>query len=166
MGASVMPLNSLVRELIFYLLLNSESKNSKTFIKALVECLVDNLKTHENLTLDEFEILEAKINDKRVKNAFSLISYSNDEISVSELAKRSGLSPRNLNKLFISEVGMTPKNLMILKKINLSKSLLLTTDMTITDISLEVGYNSLSKFISMFQKITGRLPSEFRAKSK
>ncbi len=160
---AVLPLNSLLRELLFYLLLNPKTPYSKTFVQALTECLVDILLTHKDFIQDDLKILESKIKDSRVKKAFLKIISSTEEISVSDLAKQSGLSLRNLNKLFLSEIGISPKKLMILKKINLAKELLLTSQMTITDISFEVGYNSLSKFISMFQKYTGKLPSEFRS---
>ncbi len=161
--SSVTPLNSLVKELAYYLLLNPQSIYSKTFTKALIECLIECLSLHRDVSLDDFRVIESKIKDSRVKKAFSLIVESEDDIPVTELARTCGLSPRNLNRLFLSEVGSTPKTIMITKKINLAKELLLTTKMTITDISLEVGYNSLSKFISTFQKYTGSLPSDFRS---
>lgn len=41
-------------------------------------------------------------------------------------------------------------------------SVLVESQLTITDISLEVGYNSLSKFIAVFKKHEGILPSDFR----
>ncbi len=159
---SVLPLNSLIRELAFYLLINSKSVHTKTFIKALSECLLDTLSFSHQFKFDDITHIEGKIQDIRVKKAFCSILESSEEITVTELAKQSGLSLRNLNKLFVTEVGVTPKNLMVLKKINQAKELLLTTNLTITDIGFEVGYSSLSKFISMFQKVTGKLPSEFR----
>lgn len=162
---TVMPLNSLARELVYYLLLNPESNYAKTFITALVECLIENLSIHKDINLDDFSIMESKVSDQRVRKALSTIINSREEIPVTQLAKECGLSPRNLNRLFLSEVGTTPKKIMVIKKINMAKELLVSSKMTITDISLEVGYNSLSKFISTFQKYTGKLPSDYRPRS-
>ena len=162
--ASITPLNSLVKELAYYLLLNPKSNYSKTFTKALIESLIESLSLHNDISSDDFRVIESKISDPRVKKAFALIIKSERDIPVSELAKTCGLSSRNLNRLFLNEIGSTPKTIMITKKINLAKELLLSTKMTITDISLEIGYNSLSKFISTFQKYTGCLPSDFRSK--
>lgn len=52
--------------------------------------------------------------------------------------------------------------LLISCRIEKAKELLIHSKMTVTDISMEVGYNSLSKFISTFKKIVGSLPSDFR----
>lgn len=161
--ATMIPLNSLAKELSYYLLLNPKSNYSNTFTKALIECLIECLLLHKNINFDDFHLIESKIKDPRIKKAFSLIINSTSDISVSELARICGLSPRNLNKLFLCEIGSSPKSMMIVKKINLAKELLASTKMTVTDISLEVGYNSLSKFISTFQKYTGVLPSDFRS---
>lgn len=86
------------------------------------------------------------------------------DISISEIAKQSGLSQRNFSRLFVQETGLTPKDYLILRRIEKAKSLLIESRLTITDISLEVGYNSLSKFIETFRKIEGILPSDFRNK--
>lgn len=161
----VMPLNSLVRELAFYLLLNSESKRTKTFVSALFESLIQSMTLHKDLIFENSEILKSKITDKRIRKVLDLIS-SNKKYSITELAKIAGLSSRNLNRLFMLEVGMTPKNLIIKKKIDLACELLITTKLTVTDISLEVGYQSLSRFISIFQKYTGQLPMEYRKKGQ
>lgn len=158
---SQLPFNSLARELIFYLLLNPKSKFVKSFSTALIENLIEGLSNfEENLLIQEKSIL-SKITDERIKQALELID-DDIEINVSELAKKCGLSPRNMNKLFLKEVGSSPKNLMVQKKILKAKELLKTTNMTVTDIGLEVGYNSLSKFIQNFQKFTGVLPSSYK----
>ena len=158
-----LPLNSLVRELTFYLLINPKTKYAKTFISALTESLIDQLDVYKNSKFDGLLHLEAKIKDERIKKAYQLI-LDNTNISVSELAKSSGLSSRNLNRLFTGEVGYSPKQFIIGLKIENAKNLILNSDKTITEIGFEVGYNSLPKFISAFQKYTGQLPSEFRKK--
>lgn len=160
-----MPLNSLVRELIFYLLVNPKTEHSKTFITALIESLVEQLDLQSKLKLDGRVHLEAKITDERIKKVFNEI-INGSELAVPELAEKCGLSTRNLNRLFSAEVGVPPKQLMIMLKLEKARELLLTSNMTITDISFEVGYNSLSKFISTFQKYVGQLPSEFRQRNQ
>lgn len=155
------PMNSLIRELVFYLLLKPKSKHVKTFVNALVEVIVEQLEHHGEIDFESIEHLEGKIKDIRIKKAYQYIVESGDTTS-SELAKVSGLSTRNLNRLFLNEVGFSPKQFMIQLKIERAKRLLKTTDKTITDISFDVGYNSLSKFITAFQKATGELPSTFR----
>jgi AraC-like DNA-binding protein len=161
---TLMPLNSLIRELTFYLLLNPNSRFSNTFVSALTESLIDILSIHKNMIEDVNSQLESKVTDPRIKKAIQLIK-SDQSLSISWLSRECGLSPRSLNKLFLKEVGTTPKNWMVVQKVNKAKELLRSTNLTVTDISLDVGYSSLSKFISTFHKHTGSLPSQFRNKN-
>lgn len=160
-----MPQNSLVRELVFYLLLNPKTKYAKTFIAALIESFVEQLELHEKMQFEGLSHLEAKIKDERIRKAYLYISQK-PNAKLTEVAKSSGLSTRSLNRLFQTEVGYTPKQFIIGLKIEEAKKLLIASNMTITDISFEVGYQSMSKFIAAFQKFTGKLPSEFREQQK
>jgi AraC-like DNA-binding protein len=159
---TVMPLNSLTRELVFYLLLNPQTAYAKSFIAALTDGLIDQLLYFHQGEFENNIHLESRIKDERIKKVYQLITQGED-LALNILSKEAGLSTRNLNRLFLSEIGRTPKQFMIEQKIEKAKKLLKTSPMTITDIGFEVGYNSTAKFISAFQKVTGKLPSEFRA---
>lgn len=162
----VMPMNSLVKELIFYLLIHHEAKGKNYFISALVESLRDSLDTADLGRLDlTAKHLSGKIQDVRIQKVLDLIENEISSISLTELAKRSGLSLRNFNRLFLKECGLSPKDYIILRRVEIGKRLLRETKMTVTDISLEVGYNSLSKFIETFKKWTGVLPSDYRSQN-
>ena len=58
--------------------------------------------------------------------------------------------------LFISEfkrqTGLTPKDYLLSKKLSKAKNLLLTTQSSILEISLAVGFESVSHFIRVFKK--------------
>ncbi|MGZ3793165.1 MAG: helix-turn-helix domain-containing protein [Bdellovibrio sp.] len=155
--------NSLAKEIIFYLLIHQKAHGVKYFISALIETLVEAL-TGAQITENRLfvEHIQGKLSDERIRKSAQLINENLAEVSISEIAKQSGLSQRNFSRLFIKETGMTPKDYLILQRIEKAKSLLKETRLTITDISLEVGYNSLSKFIETFRKIEGILPSDFR----
>lgn len=83
-----------------------------------------------------------------------------DKISIDEMAKQSGLSSRNLNRLMLQEIGLTPKQLLITVRIEKAQELLQKPGASVTDVALSVGYNSLSQFIAAFRSQTGQLPSE------
>ncbi|MGZ3772667.1 MAG: AraC family transcriptional regulator [Pseudobdellovibrionaceae bacterium] len=163
---SSLPMNSLAKELMFYVLIHQKIAGAKYFISALVETLVESL---NSVKINESRIyvahIEGKLVDNRIRKAVQLINENVAEISVSAIARQSGLSQRNLSRLFMQETGLTPKDYVILKRMDKAKVLLKETKLTITDISLEVGYNSLSKFIETFRKIEGILPSDFRNNS-
>lgn len=162
---TTLPMNSLAKEIVFYLLIHQKAGGAKYFISALIEALVESLsgaQIRENRIFVAH--IEGKLFDERIKKAAQLINENMIDISISEIAKQSGLSQRNFSRLFVQETGLTPKDYLILRRIEKAKSLLIESRLTITDISLEVGYNSLSKFIETFRKIEGILPSDFRNK--
>jgi AraC-like DNA-binding protein len=157
-----LPSNSLVKELLFFLLIHQNVEGAKYFVSALVASLVESL---NGATLQRQRIfsehIDGKVQDARIKRALQMMDES--EMALTEIAEKSGLSGRNFTRLFLQEVGVSPKDYLILKRIEKAKHLLKETRMTVTDISFEVGYNSLSKFIAMFKKIEGILPSDYRA---
>lgn len=164
--ATSLPSNSLVKELLFFLLIHQKVEGAKYFIAALVESLVESLNSaHIHRGKIFADHLDGKVNDPRIKKCLEMMDSNLAEISLAQVAESCGLSPRNLTRLFLQEVGLSPKDYMILRKIEMAKRLLKETRMTVTEISLEVGYNSLSKFIAMFKQVEGILPSDFRSSS-
>lgn len=161
---SVLHACSLVRELIFFLLLHPKSQGVSTFVTTLVQVLSEQLETQGDLARIEGNHVHliGKVQDQRIRRAMELLQAAAEQPSMPELARQCGLSVRNLNRLFLDEAGMTPKQFGTWIRIEAAKTLLKTTGTTITDIAHEVGYQSLSKFIASFQKQTGQLPSEFR----
>lgn len=160
----VFPLNSLAKELLFYLLLKRDIPGAKHFISALIETLGDSLESvGRNFAHLELTHLMGKINDDRVVKSMKLMNAKLGLSSLSKIAEASGMSLRNFNRLFLQETSLTPKEYLQMKRIELARGLLTSTTFTITDISLEVGYNSVSKFIEAFKRLEGVLPSDFRS---
>jgi AraC-like DNA-binding protein len=56
--------------------------------------------------------------------------------------------------------GMTPKQAVTLCRVREAQRLLKLGRATVTDVAFEVGYASVSQFITTFRRVTGRLPSE------
>jgi AraC-like DNA-binding protein len=160
-----MPSNSLVKELLFFLLIHQKVDGAKYFVSALVESLVESLNSaHIHRSQIFAEHIDGKVADLRIKKCLQAIDENLAEVSLTEVAQSCGLSARNFTRLFSQEVGLSPKDYVILRRVEKAKQLLKETRMTVTDISMEVGYNSLSKFIAMFKKIEGLLPSDYRLK--
>lgn len=158
-----MPMNSLAKELIFYLLIHQKAKGLQFFISALIESVAESLEASQHAKINVFtDHIAGRIEDPRVQKSLEFIDDELSSISLASIAKRSGLSLRNFNRLFLKECGIGPKDYLILRRMEKAKKLLKETKMTVTDISLEVGYGSLSKFIGTFKKIIGILPSDFR----
>ncbi|MBD0378556.1 helix-turn-helix transcriptional regulator [Paenibacillus sp. WST5] len=66
--------------------------------------------------------------------------------------------------MFKKETGMSLSAYIVQQRMDEAKSLLLETEMKISQIAEVVGYMNLSHFISMFKKINGTTPQSFRKK--
>lgn len=83
-----------------------------------------------------------------------------EEISLAELSQISGVSPFYLNRLFCSEVGISPHTYQMHRRIERSKELLLKS-YSIVEVSLEMGFTDQSHFSKFFRKIVGTTPGNY-----
>jgi len=85
-----------------------------------------------------------------------------DDRPLPQIAKRSGASPRTLERLFLSETKMTfgqwRQRLRLLHALRL-----LANGEPVTAVALEVGYRSTSAFIAMFKSELGTTPARYYA---
>lgn len=161
-GVTVMAASQLVKELIFYLLLHPDVKHPRALALALVATLSESLAAAALSGPLETVHFEAKVRDARVAKALVLLQASlGDAVSVQAVAAHAGLSVRNMNRLFLEELGLTPRQVLIQMRIGRARELL-AEGAPVTQVALECGYRSLSRFIAAFRQITGQLPSDFR----
>jgi AraC-like DNA-binding protein len=83
-------------------------------------------------------------------------------ISLGELAEISGLSPNFLCNIFKRIVGVNIVEYVNECKINSAKKALVSTNMCVKEISLDLGFENESYFYTLFRKIEGMSPSEYR----
>ncbi len=82
---------------------------------------------------------------------------------IPELIKQVGLESQSyFIKLFQKEMGITPSKYIRQRAIERAKCLLRTTDIKITDISVQCGF-SVRNFNDTFKKATGATPKDFRS---
>ncbi|HYE07052.1 MAG TPA: AraC family transcriptional regulator [Planctomycetota bacterium] len=85
---------------------------------------------------------------------------------IAEMARIAGLSPCQFGRVFARLTGVTPHRFLSALRLQAAKRLLLTSDRQVTEISLDVGRDSLGTFISSFTRYVGLSPSRFRARSR
>lgn len=95
-----------------------------------------------------------------LKNMIELHLFSN--LSVEELAKLSNLSLSSFKREFKAEFDDTPTNYINIKKVEKAKELLRITQMQISEIAYEVGFNDSLYFTRLFKKKTGISPTGYR----
>lgn len=103
------------------------------------------------------QALTSKINEYIRNNIKS-------NITVSDIARYCGYNADYIGKYFKKSHGIGLKNYLAVQKIKFAKDLLLTTDMSIKQISRELGYNEENLFIKFFGYHEKISPAAFKAK--
>ena len=88
------------------------------------------------------------------------------DISGAELAGIFGYNAKYLGRLFKSRAGITVTEYCNQLRIAEAKRLLEDTDMRITDIALQVGFNNITYFNYVFSKQTALSPGEYRTRQR
>lgn len=92
-------------------------------------------------------------------------AHYTQKLTLDTLADMCHGSPYHLHRTFKRVKGVTPAFYIQQKRIDRALEYLLKTDKAISEIALRVGMGSTSYFITVFKKITGLTPAEYRAKN-
>jgi AraC family transcriptional regulator len=135
-------------------------------VSALVEqIVVQLLRRHANVRrADELELSRVGLVDRRVRRAVELMhAHLGRELPLEELAAAAYLSPFHFARLFKKVTGASPHAYLAALRIERAKTLLATTDLSITETAQRVGYASSSHFTKAFRQSTGLTPRAFRS---
>jgi AraC-like DNA-binding protein/mannose-6-phosphate isomerase-like protein (cupin superfamily) len=85
-----------------------------------------------------------------------------ESLSVVAVARAVGLSESRFRQRFQAETGFTPADYVTRQRVTRAQALLQRADRSITDIAFELGFNTSAYFASVFKRLTGQTPHEFR----
>lgn len=85
-----------------------------------------------------------------------------ENIRLNDIAAATHTNAYYLSHLFKDEVGLSPMKYVILRRIGEAQNLLINTDMTITQIAAQVGYNNSNYFQNVFKSALTMTPLEYR----
>jgi AraC-like DNA-binding protein len=104
--------------------------------------------------------------DDQRKAIASVITFMRQDLSrpvtLRDLADFAAYSPFHLNRLFSSAIGVPPAEFRAALRFDWAKHLLLATDLSVTEICHEVGFDSLGTFSTRFAELVGVTPKLFR----
>lgn len=149
-------LNTLIREL------EERNLNYELACKSILTLFL--IQVMRNTSSDIF-ITEnfKKVNIECMKIKNYIDSHYSENITLDFLSNLTYVNKFHLVHLFTKEMGISPINYLINKRIDESKNLLSNTNYSIRDISSIVGFSNSSYFSQMFKKITGISPKDFRS---
>jgi AraC-like DNA-binding protein len=137
-----------------------ECDNFDLILDKLKKALVE--QGFEIIQNKEFQILE------QIKvSVLEMIYYGNNLNTIIRnsdyLSDKLGLPYGQLSKLFSELTGQTLEKYIILVKIERVKELLAYNEMTLSEISYQMGYSSVQYLSTQFKQVTGYSVSEYKA---
>lgn len=145
------------------LLNESHMEHRRTIMRNLIFCYI-----YEMYELTRGHV-EAKGNDSS-KFVNSLISrfiilcrdHHTEHRDISFYSGELSISRRYLHTIVVGKLGVTPKEFIDGCVVSTAKRLLLTTSMSLQQISEQLGFSDQSSFGQFFRRITGSSPTKFR----
>lgn len=111
--------------------------------------------------------LSHSLSEDRVQYVLNYMDeHYRTKLSVETLAEMSGYSYDRFRHLFKERYGTSPLRYLLLKRIDYAKSLLLHTQMPVSEISAAAGFVNDAQFCNMFKRESGLSPRTFRVRSK
>lgn len=112
-----------------------------------------------------FEVTE-KNYDRRIETIKKTLTYIQEnykeKIYISDLAGLIGMNEQYFCRFFKKAIGRSPMAYVNEYRIKKAIHYLEETDMSVTEISMESGYNNLGNFLREFRKYTGTTPAQYR----
>jgi transcriptional regulator GlxA family with amidase domain len=91
---------------------------------------------------------------------------SHEEWPVRRLARVSCVSEAHFARSFKEAFGVPPHRYLLTRRLERATALLRDTDLSITEIAFQTGWNSLGTFGRTFRDVTGESPGELRAREQ
>ncbi len=89
-------------------------------------------------------------------------SNPGEELSLLSLAEEVGLSLSRFKVKFREEMGIAPREYILRVKIDWAKKALADGNGTVTDVAMDLGFNTSQYFATVFKRFTQLTPLEFR----
>lgn len=141
-------------------LMPSEVDNSITIMKLMSNLLIDisqkiyKPEVHENSL--------KKIHQSSMSMERYILNRVQFDFSVTDMASYFNISSDQLNRNFKKEFHTTPYQYYQNVRMDLVKSMLVNTDLSIEEISERLGYSNRNNFSARFKDLTGYAPAKYR----
>lgn len=131
-------------------------------LRQLLSSLLTMIEAEKRKLQDELYDKTAAQNDTFRNFLAQLEESFKENHSVEYYAKKLFMSARNLNIICQQVLQQSVFEIIETRKLMEAKNLLSSTNMSISEIGFELGYNETAYFSSVFKKKTGMTPTQFR----
>lgn len=150
-------INEGIRSLFFMLYDEFTKCNNKYVIKGLLYTILGKL--DEYFTLKDSSLSSNNTTQTLLRY---IESHYHENISLDSIAKDLGFSKFYISRIFSNKIGYQFSDYVNRLRINKAQKLLSETDLPITSIALECGFESQRNFNRTFKELTFFTPTEFR----
>lgn len=137
---------------------------------------LDEVKELDSISkLESYCLLKAKIitdNMRKIKesNLSQVIQNAKDyidahymeELGLKDVSEAVSISPQYFSKIFKADLGVNFIDYLTKVRMEKAKELLKTNNLSVKEISFEIGYNDPNYFSRLFKKVVGVSPTEYK----
>ncbi len=103
------------------------------------------------------------MDDPRIAQALAFLhDHFTGSPSLNQLARAVKASPYHFHRLFTRAVGVSPKQYVLLKQLQVAQWLLRHTPLGVREVAQRTGFSSHGHFTTMFHRLLGLSPSTYR----
>lgn len=111
-------------------------------------------------------LLLGKARDALIPASLTMLQAREGRLSIPELAREFAISQRQLERLYQSQVGMSPKQYSQLLRVESARlALKQMNKQSTTDLAVELGFYDQSHFIREFSAVIGMTPYAYRKRT-
>ncbi len=131
------------------------TKNNKVFLELKILEFLLLLESHDTSKI----LIPSLIGSTKKRNIKKFMERNYlENLKINDYASLTGRSVSTFNREFKRLYGTTPNKWLIGKRLSKSNELLKSTNLSVTQVALEVGYENISHFIDAYKKIYGVTP--------
>src|SRR3954463_9727624 len=86
-----------------------------------------------------------------------------ERLDVDDMAAGAGLSRAHFSREFKQAFGVSPHAYLLTRRLERAASLLRVTDRSVTEVCMDVGWQSVGSFTTSFKRMFGKTPTAYRA---
>lgn len=101
-----------------------------------------------------------------VQRALKIIAREGLGKNEDDFAEKFGVSARHLRRLFIEEVGQTPKQIALNQRLHAARKLVMESQLPITTVAHTSGFTSVRRFNDAFRKRFHTAPRDLRKETR
>lgn len=98
-----------------------------------------------------------------VRAIYMMRECLSEPLTIDTLAEEAFFSKFHFTRIFQTYTGMSPGRFLAELRLMSAEHILLTSDLSFTDITFRVGYSSIGTFSSRFKTVVGISPSSYRS---